>query len=168
MHAAIPSPPINEKTCVTSWMKSKRALGAQSARPRDYTETAASACRADPYTVERRDLAVEPIPIDPLGKLHQLMIQVDDLVDPRPEQIARARRNTLLRPHRSPSPSSTRRRRREPRKGGRSERATCPPTRVHVLCAFLVAGMRFSAQLMIRSSRAASFSSASAFSTRKS
>ena len=40
--------------------------------------------------VERRDLAVDPVPIDPAGKQNQLVLQVDDLVQPRPEQIAMA------------------------------------------------------------------------------
>ena len=38
--------------------------------------------------VERRDLAVDPIPIDLARKLHQLVLHVDDLLEPRPEQIA--------------------------------------------------------------------------------
>ena len=50
--------------------------------------------------VERRDLAVEPFPIELAGKLHQLMLHVDDLIEPGPEQIARIRRLMLLRPHR--------------------------------------------------------------------
>jgi hypothetical protein len=45
--------------------------------------------------VERSDLAIEPIPIDALGKLHQLVAKVDDLIEPRPEQIARPRRECL-------------------------------------------------------------------------
>src|SRR5436305_4993146 len=51
--------------------------------------------------VERRDLAVEPFPIEFSGKLHQLVLQVDDLIEPGPEQIARIRRLMLLRPHRA-------------------------------------------------------------------
>ena len=38
--------------------------------------------------VKRRDLAVDPLPIKLAGKLHQLMLHVDDLLEPRPEQIA--------------------------------------------------------------------------------
>ena len=38
--------------------------------------------------VERRDLAVDPVPVDLAGELHQLVLHVDDLVEPRPEQIA--------------------------------------------------------------------------------
>src|SRR5258705_8547447 len=50
--------------------------------------------------VERRDLAVDPVPIDLAGKQNQLVLHVDDLVQPRPEQIVRSRRLVLLRPHR--------------------------------------------------------------------
>src|SRR5260370_418148 len=49
----------------------------------------------------RRDLAVDPVPIDLAGKQNQLVLQVDDLVQPRPEQIVRSRRLVLLRPHRA-------------------------------------------------------------------
>jgi hypothetical protein len=38
--------------------------------------------------VERRNLAVDPTPIDLAGKLHQFVLHVDDLLEPRPEQIA--------------------------------------------------------------------------------
>src|ERR1700691_188386 len=50
--------------------------------------------------VERRDLAVDPVPIDLAGKQNQLVLRVDDLVQPRPEQIVRSRRLVLLRSHR--------------------------------------------------------------------
>src|SRR3974390_2562287 len=50
--------------------------------------------------VKRRDLAVDPVPIDLVGKQNQLVLHVDDLVQPRPEQIVRSRRLVLLRPHR--------------------------------------------------------------------
>src|SRR5438309_1516351 len=50
--------------------------------------------------VERRDLAVDPVPIDLAGELNQLLLHVDDLVQPGPEQIARSRRPVLLRSHR--------------------------------------------------------------------
>ncbi|MET4117979.1 hypothetical protein ABIB85_004337 [Bradyrhizobium sp. JR1.5] len=50
--------------------------------------------------VERRDLAVDPVPIDLAGKQNQLVLQIDDLVEPSPEQIVRSRRLVLLRPHR--------------------------------------------------------------------
>ena len=51
--------------------------------------------------VEGRNLAVEPFPIELAGKLHQLILHVDDLIQPGPEQIARIRRLMLLRPHRA-------------------------------------------------------------------
>src|SRR5258705_6214911 len=50
--------------------------------------------------VERRDLAVDPVPIDLASKQNQLVLHVDDLVQPGPEQIVRSRRLVLLRPHR--------------------------------------------------------------------
>src|SRR6185503_17437538 len=50
--------------------------------------------------VERRDLAVDPVPVDLASEQNQLVLQVDDLVQPRPEQIVRSRRLVLLRPHR--------------------------------------------------------------------
>ena len=37
--------------------------------------------------VERRNLAIDPIPIDLARELHQLVLHVDDLIEPRPEQI---------------------------------------------------------------------------------
>src|SRR5437867_1113447 len=56
--------------------------------------------RSAVLAVERCDLAVDPVPIDLAGKQNQLVLQVDDLVQPRPEQIVRSRRLVLLRPHR--------------------------------------------------------------------
>src|SRR5262245_51971487 len=50
--------------------------------------------------VERGDLAVDPVPVDLAGKQNQLVLHVDDLVQPRPEQVIRSRRLVLLRPHR--------------------------------------------------------------------
>jgi hypothetical protein len=50
--------------------------------------------------VERRDLAVDPVPIDLASELNQLVLHVDDLVQPGPEQITRFRRPVLLRSHR--------------------------------------------------------------------
>jgi hypothetical protein len=38
--------------------------------------------------VERRNLAVDPHPIDLVCELHQLVLHVDDLLEPGPEQIA--------------------------------------------------------------------------------
>ena len=37
--------------------------------------------------VERRDLAIDPIPIDLAGELRQLVFRVDHLIEPCPEQI---------------------------------------------------------------------------------
>ena len=51
--------------------------------------------------VERRDLVIEPFPVELAGELHQFVPHVDDLIEPRPEQIAFTRRHMLLRPHRS-------------------------------------------------------------------
>ncbi len=49
--------------------------------------------------VERGDLPIDPVPVDPAGELNQLVLHIDDLVQPGPEQIARSRRLLLLRPH---------------------------------------------------------------------
>jgi hypothetical protein len=38
--------------------------------------------------VERRDLVVDPCPVDLAAKLRQLVLHVDDLVEPGPEKIA--------------------------------------------------------------------------------
>ncbi|MGY3079689.1 hypothetical protein ACVWZZ_006097 [Bradyrhizobium sp. LM6.10] len=56
--------------------------------------------RTPVLAIERRDLAVDPVPIDLAGELNQLVLHVDDLVQPGPEQIARSRRPVLLRSHR--------------------------------------------------------------------
>src|SRR5262245_54642318 len=50
--------------------------------------------------VERSDLLVEVLPIEPAGELDQLMLHVDDLIEPGPEQITFPSRLVLLRPHR--------------------------------------------------------------------
>ena len=50
--------------------------------------------------VKRRDLAIDPVPVDLAGELYQLVLQVDDLVEPGPEQIAFSCRLRLLRSHR--------------------------------------------------------------------
>ena len=50
--------------------------------------------------IERRDLAVDPVPVDLAGELHQLVLHVDDLVEPGTKQIAFLRRLRLLRSHR--------------------------------------------------------------------
>src|SRR5262252_6296517 len=49
--------------------------------------------------VERGDLVVDPGPVDLAGKLHQLVIQIDDLVEPGPEQIALSCCRALLGSH---------------------------------------------------------------------
>ena len=59
--------------------------------------------RSAVLAVERGDLAVDPVPIDPAGELNQLVLQIDDLVEPGSEQIVRTCRLVLLRPHRPPS-----------------------------------------------------------------
>jgi hypothetical protein len=51
--------------------------------------------------VERCDLAVDKAPVDLLGQLRQLVLQIDDLIEPRPEQIVRTRRLVLVWPHRA-------------------------------------------------------------------
>src|SRR5262245_63464586 len=53
--------------------------------------------------VERGDLAVDPGPVDLAGELHQLVLHVDDLLEPGPEQIIRLRRLALLGSHPEPS-----------------------------------------------------------------
>src|SRR5262249_16008645 len=50
--------------------------------------------------VQRRDLAVDEVPVDLARELHQLVLHVDDLIQSRAEQIARSCRLVLLRPHR--------------------------------------------------------------------
>ena len=45
---------------------------------------------------------VEPLPVDRIGQADQLMAHVDDLIQPGPEQIIRARRLPLPRSHHSP------------------------------------------------------------------
>lgn len=64
-------------------------------------EMAASSKRS-PAMTARRDLTVDPVPIHLAGKLNQFVFQIDDLVEPRSEQIARPRRRMLPRPHRPP------------------------------------------------------------------
>jgi hypothetical protein len=48
--------------------------------------------RRDPgpplLAVKRGDLAVDEVPVDLAGELRQFVLEVDDLVEPRPEQIA--------------------------------------------------------------------------------
>jgi hypothetical protein len=52
----------------------------------------ASESQAALVTVERRDLAVDPVPVDLSGELRQLVLELDDLVQPRSEQIASSSR----------------------------------------------------------------------------
>src|SRR6516225_2280163 len=40
--------------------------------------------------VQRRDLAVDKVPVDLARELHQLVLHVDDLIQPRAEQITRS------------------------------------------------------------------------------
>src|SRR5918911_785426 len=60
--------------------------------------------RLDPgptlVAVQRRDLAVEKLPVDRARELSQFVLHVDDLVQPRAEQITRSRHLLLLRSHR--------------------------------------------------------------------
>ena len=62
--------------------------------------------RLDPGTavlaVERGNLRINEAPVDLAGKLRQLVLQIDDLVEPRPEQIVRTACLVLLRSHRAP------------------------------------------------------------------
>ena len=57
--------------------------------------------------VERRDLVIDPVPIDLAGELHQLMSHVDDVLELSSEQIAFTCRLRLLRSHRCPPPDAT-------------------------------------------------------------
>src|SRR5262249_7604042 len=58
--------------------------------------------RPTTVAVQRRDLAVDEVPVDLARELHQLVPHVDDLVQPRAKQITRFYRLVLLRPHRFP------------------------------------------------------------------
>jgi hypothetical protein len=50
--------------------------------------------------IERRDLAIDPVPVDLGGELHQLVLHVDDLLEPGAKQIIFPRRLRFLRSHR--------------------------------------------------------------------
>ncbi len=50
--------------------------------------------------IERRDLAIDPIPVNLGAELHQLMLQIDDLIEPGAKQIAVTRHLRLLWSHR--------------------------------------------------------------------
>jgi hypothetical protein len=56
--------------------------------------------RSPLVAVERRDLLFDPLPVDLAGELNQLVLHVDDLIEPGPEQIAFRCRLQLLRSHR--------------------------------------------------------------------
>src|SRR5215475_1939340 len=57
--------------------------------------------RPTTVAVQRRNLTVDKVPVDLACELRQLVPHVDDLVQPRAEQITRSCRLVLLRPHRS-------------------------------------------------------------------
>src|SRR5260370_23130175 len=76
--------------------------------------------------VERRDLVVDPSPIDLAGELNQFVLQIDDLLEPCPEQIAFTRRLMLLRSHRAPR-CEQRIMLRRPRESQKSNRKPPPP-----------------------------------------
>jgi hypothetical protein len=49
--------------------------------------------------IQRGNLAIEKVPVDLARELHQLVLHVDILIQPRAEQITQSRRLVLLRPH---------------------------------------------------------------------
>ena len=53
------------------------------------------------FAVKRRDLSIDPGPIDLGCQAQQLMLGVDDLIEPGLEQIVRPRRLALLGSHAS-------------------------------------------------------------------
>src|SRR5215475_14971392 len=61
--------------------------------------------------VQRGDLVVDPDPVDLAGKLHQLVLHIDDLFEPGPEQILSSRAAWVAchPPMRSESPMDSRR-----------------------------------------------------------
>src|SRR5262249_21813149 len=61
-----------------------------------------ASCNPGPalVAVKRSDLPVEVLPIDPAGERDQLVLHVDDLIEPGPEQIVFPSRLVLFRPHR--------------------------------------------------------------------
>src|SRR4051812_6236267 len=52
--------------------------------------------------IDRSELLLQEAPVDRPSELHHWMSEVDNLVEPRPEEIALARFPTLLRPHDKP------------------------------------------------------------------
>src|SRR5215218_5993366 len=58
--------------------------------------------RAGRIRIDGSELLLEEAPVDRCCELHHRMIKVDDLVEPRPEEIALPRLPTFLRPHDKP------------------------------------------------------------------
>src|SRR4051794_30451702 len=54
--------------------------------------------------IDGSELLLEEAPVDRHCELHHWMIKVDDLVEPRPEEIALSGLPTFIRPHESPRP----------------------------------------------------------------
>src|SRR3954451_20137927 len=52
--------------------------------------------------IDGSELLLEEAPVDRRCELHHWMIKVDDLVEPRPEEIALSGLPTFIRPHESP------------------------------------------------------------------
>ena len=63
-------------------------IGSETPRRSTFEARLIDLSEVTPVAVERRDLAVDPRPIDLARKLHQLVLHVDDLIEPGPEQIA--------------------------------------------------------------------------------
>jgi hypothetical protein len=61
-----------------------------------------SSLRLALVAVERCDLTIDPIPVNLAGQLHQLVLQIDDLIEPGPKQITCCLR--LFRSHRALRP----------------------------------------------------------------
>src|SRR4051812_30556200 len=58
--------------------------------------------RAGRIRIDGSELLLEEAPVDRRCELHHWMIKVDDLIQPRPEEIALPRLPMLLRPHEAP------------------------------------------------------------------
>ncbi len=58
--------------------------------------------------IGRSELLFQEAPVDRPGELHQRMLEVNDLIEPRAEQVMLAGLAPLLRPHRNPSVRSAR------------------------------------------------------------
>ena len=75
--------------------------------------------------IDRSELLLEEPPVDRSRELHHSMTEVDNLVEPRPEEIALPRLPTFLRPHeKPPSPPSA-----QPGNHGRDAGSICKKTR---------------------------------------